>query len=147
MVGALGLYADQAYLLLQSRADWLGDDSAPLEGFPWRGGAERDTTGILFWSEPFEVTLPTGEKVSTTRIEINLLKCGQPQQLAICAPARLQKKKKKTIEENTAVPVPARNEHHFHDRLLFFVVSGSSFTFCTVSSAGCDSADGHSRCV
>uniref|UniRef100_T1H2D5 GB1/RHD3-type G domain-containing protein n=1 Tax=Megaselia scalaris TaxID=36166 RepID=T1H2D5_MEGSC len=33
--------------------DWLGDEDKPLEGFSWRGGSERDTTGILMWSEIF----------------------------------------------------------------------------------------------
>ena len=43
----------------------MGDESSPLEGFPWRGGADRDTTGILMWSEPFEAELPNGDKVYT----------------------------------------------------------------------------------
>lgn len=33
--------------------DWLGSDEEPLTGFHWKGGSERDTTGILMWSEPF----------------------------------------------------------------------------------------------
>ena len=41
----------------------MGDPDVPLKGFPWKGGAERDTSGILMWSEPFEVLLPSGEKV------------------------------------------------------------------------------------
>jgi len=41
----------------------MGDPDIPLKGFPWKGGAERDTSGILMWSEPFEVLLPSGEKV------------------------------------------------------------------------------------
>ncbi|XP_054157456.1 atlastin-3-like [Oppia nitens] len=36
-------------------SDWLGDTDRPLRGFSWRGGSERDTTGILMWSEPFVV--------------------------------------------------------------------------------------------
>ncbi|PAA74570.1 hypothetical protein BOX15_Mlig015865g1, partial [Macrostomum lignano] len=44
--------------------DWLGSSSQPLRGFSWRGGSERDTTGILLWSEPFLVTLAGGEKVA-----------------------------------------------------------------------------------
>lgn len=43
---------------------WLGDENNPLDGFTWRGGSERDTTGILMWSEVFCTTLPNGEKVS-----------------------------------------------------------------------------------
>ncbi|KAH3853548.1 atlastin-2-like isoform X2 [Dreissena polymorpha] len=52
------------YLNAEGSTDWLGDDDAPLEGFSWRGGAERETTGILLWSEPFLSTLPSGEKVA-----------------------------------------------------------------------------------
>lgn len=33
--------------------EWLGEDEEPLVGFSWRGGAERDTTGILMWSDIF----------------------------------------------------------------------------------------------
>ena len=51
-------------IVLQGNSDWLGDDAAPLEGFPWRGGAERETTGILMWSEPFVIKVPSGEDVS-----------------------------------------------------------------------------------
>lgn len=43
--------------------DWLGGDEEPLQGFNWRGGSERDTTGILMWSEVFKATLDNGEKV------------------------------------------------------------------------------------
>ncbi|CAG2113126.1 unnamed protein product, partial [Medioppia subpectinata] len=37
--------------------DWLGSTDTPLKGFSWRGGSERDTTGILMWSEPFVIKL------------------------------------------------------------------------------------------
>jgi len=47
----------------QGSMDWLGTPEEPLRGFPWRGGSERDTTGILVWSEVFPVTLPSGEQV------------------------------------------------------------------------------------
>jgi atlastin len=43
--------------------DWLGRDDEPLIGFSWRGGVERNTTGILMWSQPFPVTLDSGEEV------------------------------------------------------------------------------------
>ena len=43
--------------------DWLGGDETPLGGFPWRGGAERETTGILMWNEPFEIRQANGDKV------------------------------------------------------------------------------------
>ncbi|CAH8873877.1 unnamed protein product [Trichobilharzia szidati] len=51
------------YLLCEDRTNWLGDPDKPLKGFPWRGGSERDTVGILLWSEPFVMTLPSGEEV------------------------------------------------------------------------------------
>ena len=41
------------YLFALNDPNWLGDANSPLEGFSWRGGSERDTTGILIWSEPF----------------------------------------------------------------------------------------------
>ena len=40
------------------------DDSKPLEVFHWRGGSERDTTGILIWSEVFTVHTRKGKKVA-----------------------------------------------------------------------------------
>ncbi|XP_076234189.1 atlastin GTPase isoform X2 [Calliopsis andreniformis] len=43
---------------------WLGKEDEPLRGFSWKGGSERDTTGILMWSKVFPGTLPTGEKVA-----------------------------------------------------------------------------------
>lgn len=42
----------------------MGDEEEPLVGFSWRGGFERDTTGILMWSKPFITTLPSGDEVS-----------------------------------------------------------------------------------
>ncbi|XP_067681907.1 atlastin-2-like isoform X1 [Haliotis asinina] len=52
------------YLNADCSPDWLGDDDSPLEGFTWRGGSERDTTGILLWSEPFICRIPSGEEVA-----------------------------------------------------------------------------------
>jgi len=43
--------------------DWIGGEKEALEGFSWRGGSERDTTGILLWSKPYIKTLPSGEEV------------------------------------------------------------------------------------
>ena len=42
----------------------LGEDDQALIGFAWRGGAERETTGVLLWSKPYICTLPNGEEVS-----------------------------------------------------------------------------------
>ena len=47
----------------QGGEEWLGDDDSPLEGFTWRGGSERETTGILLWSEPFHCKLKDGKEV------------------------------------------------------------------------------------
>ncbi|KAM7445038.1 putative RING-H2 finger protein [Porites harrisoni] len=44
--------------------DWIGGEKEALEGFSWRGGSERDTTGILLWSKPYIKTLPSGEEVA-----------------------------------------------------------------------------------
>lgn len=41
------------YLNRNGREDWMGSEDEPLTGFHWKGGSERDTTGILMWSEPF----------------------------------------------------------------------------------------------
>lgn len=41
----------------------MGSQDAPLEGFSWRGGSERDTTGILMWSDIFLTDFESGEKV------------------------------------------------------------------------------------
>lgn len=48
---------------LEGAEDWVGGEEEPLVGFSWRGGIERDTTGILMWSEPFIVTLFSGDEV------------------------------------------------------------------------------------
>ena len=47
-----------------SSESWLGAPDERLAGVPWKGGSERYTTGILMWSEPFLVKLPTGEEVA-----------------------------------------------------------------------------------
>lgn len=41
----------------------MGGDDEPLTGFTWRGGCERETTGIQIWSEVFVVDKPDGSKV------------------------------------------------------------------------------------
>ncbi|XP_002730796.1 atlastin-2-like [Saccoglossus kowalevskii] len=48
----------------QNGNDWLGNDDEILAGFPWRGGSERDTTGILIWSEVFVCPGPDGQEVA-----------------------------------------------------------------------------------
>jgi len=41
----------------------MGEPEEDLLGFPWRGGADRETTGIMMWSKPFVVKLHSGEEV------------------------------------------------------------------------------------
>lgn len=50
-------------LYFQGSSDWMSDEHVKLDGFPWKGGSERYTTGILVWSEVFLIDLPSGEKV------------------------------------------------------------------------------------
>ncbi|KAL0868832.1 hypothetical protein ABMA27_007192 [Loxostege sticticalis] len=56
-------YLDYTYNHGMDGGDWMGSEDEPLEGFSWRGGSERDTSGLLLWSQPFKATLPNGEKV------------------------------------------------------------------------------------
>jgi len=50
-------------------AEWLSDPSAPLKGFSWRGGCQRDTTGILMWSEPFVIKRDDGSDVAVVLMD------------------------------------------------------------------------------
>ncbi|TDH01449.1 hypothetical protein EPR50_G00180350 [Perca flavescens] len=48
---------------------WMGGDDEPLTGFTWRGGCERETTGIQIWSEVFVVDKPDGSKVAVLLVD------------------------------------------------------------------------------
>lgn len=48
---------------------WIGGEQEALEGFSWRGGSERDTSGILVWKEPFFVQLANGETIVVLLID------------------------------------------------------------------------------
>nr|XP_014425519.2 atlastin-1 [Pelodiscus sinensis] len=52
------------YMYDKDSIDWVGDYNEPLTGFSWRGGSERETTGIQIWSEVFLVDKPDGKKVA-----------------------------------------------------------------------------------
>uniref|UniRef100_A0AC35TWW8 Major sperm protein n=1 Tax=Rhabditophanes sp. KR3021 TaxID=114890 RepID=A0AC35TWW8_9BILA len=41
---------------------WMKTDHS-LQGFSWKGGSVRDTTGILVWSEPFMLKDKNGEEI------------------------------------------------------------------------------------
>ncbi|XP_034535359.1 atlastin-2-like isoform X2 [Notolabrus celidotus] len=57
------------YMYKQSPDSWVGGEEDPLTGFTWRGGCERETTGILAWSEVFVVEKPDGCKVAVLLID------------------------------------------------------------------------------
>uniref|UniRef100_A0A665TLD3 Atlastin-1 n=1 Tax=Echeneis naucrates TaxID=173247 RepID=A0A665TLD3_ECHNA len=52
------------YMYNHASDTWLGNADEPLTGFSWRGGSERETTGIQIWSEVFLVDKPDGSKVA-----------------------------------------------------------------------------------
>ncbi|XP_072239655.1 atlastin-2-like [Leuresthes tenuis] len=56
------------YMYKQSYS-WIGGEEEPLTGFTWRGGCERETTGILAWSEVFVVEKPDDSKVAVLLID------------------------------------------------------------------------------
>ncbi|XP_077557296.1 atlastin-2-like isoform X3 [Haemaphysalis longicornis] len=52
------------YMRNRKQCDWMTDPNDPEQGFPWRNGSERETTGIWIWSEVFVVTTTEGRKVA-----------------------------------------------------------------------------------
>ncbi|XP_029139224.1 atlastin-2 [Protobothrops mucrosquamatus] len=52
------------YMYNKESSSWIGGSSEPLTGFTWRGGCERETTGIQIWSEVFIIPKPDGTKVA-----------------------------------------------------------------------------------
>lgn len=52
------------YLRSSRKEDWLWDRHVAVEGFSWRSGSERDTTGIWLWNEPFLVKRSQGDEVA-----------------------------------------------------------------------------------
>uniref|UniRef100_A0A7N6AJQ8 GB1/RHD3-type G domain-containing protein n=1 Tax=Anabas testudineus TaxID=64144 RepID=A0A7N6AJQ8_ANATE len=57
------------YMHSQNSELWIGGDDEPLTGFTWRGGCERETTGIQIWSEVFVVDKPDGSKVAVLLVD------------------------------------------------------------------------------
>jgi len=53
-----------AKYVTKSDGEWMGGDDDPLTGFSWRGGSERETSGIWIWSDLFLHDLPNGEKIA-----------------------------------------------------------------------------------
>ncbi|XP_062826597.1 atlastin-2 isoform X3 [Anolis carolinensis] len=52
------------YMYNKESSAWIGGSHEPLTGFTWRGGCERETTGIQVWSEVFVIPKPDGTKVA-----------------------------------------------------------------------------------
>ncbi|XP_075391316.1 atlastin-2 isoform X1 [Tenrec ecaudatus] len=52
------------YMYNKDSPSWIGGHNEPLTGFTWRGGCERETTGIQVWSEVFVIDRPDGTKVA-----------------------------------------------------------------------------------
>lgn len=49
---------------------WMGEANEPLQGFSWRSGVERDTSGIVMWSDIFLHTVEdTGERIAILVID------------------------------------------------------------------------------
>ncbi|XP_036290956.1 atlastin-2 isoform X9 [Pipistrellus kuhlii] len=51
------------YMYNKDSQSWIGGNNEPLTGFTWRGGCERETTGIQVWNEVFVIDRPDGTKV------------------------------------------------------------------------------------
>ncbi|KAM6221250.1 atlastin-2 [Rhynchocyon petersi] len=52
------------YMYNKDSQSWIGGHNEPLTGFTWRGGCERETTGIQVWSDVFVIDRPNGTKVA-----------------------------------------------------------------------------------
>lgn len=52
------------YMCRQGADDWLGHPDAPLEGFDWKHGSQRRTSGIVLWDKVFLATTSDGEEVA-----------------------------------------------------------------------------------
>ncbi|XP_012873347.1 PREDICTED: atlastin-2 [Dipodomys ordii] len=52
------------YMYNKDSQSWIGGTNEPLTGFTWRGGCERETTGIQVWNEVFVIDRPNGTKVA-----------------------------------------------------------------------------------
>ncbi|XP_051695499.1 atlastin-2 isoform X5 [Oryctolagus cuniculus] len=52
------------YMYNKDSPSWIGGNNEPLTGFTWRGGCERETTGIQVWNEVFVIDRPNGTKVA-----------------------------------------------------------------------------------
>lgn len=49
--------------------NWMGTSTEPLNGFSWRSGVRRDTTGITFWSDVFLHDAENGDKIAIILVD------------------------------------------------------------------------------
>ncbi|KAL1471548.1 hypothetical protein MTO96_023602 [Rhipicephalus appendiculatus] len=52
------------YMRSDDKANWMGDEDTPLEGFSWSTSSERNTQGVNVWDEVFLVPTSTGDKLA-----------------------------------------------------------------------------------
>nr|XP_002127593.1 atlastin-2 [Ciona intestinalis] len=57
------------YLTNYGMENWLGDSDELLSGFSWRGGSDRDTTGILMWSKVFKISISEGHEIAVVLVD------------------------------------------------------------------------------
>uniref|UniRef100_A0A3Q2XBR5 Atlastin GTPase 2 n=1 Tax=Hippocampus comes TaxID=109280 RepID=A0A3Q2XBR5_HIPCM len=57
------------YMYNRQNERWIGGDDEPLTGFTWRGGCERETTGIQVWSHVFVADEPGGGQVAVLLVD------------------------------------------------------------------------------
>jgi atlastin len=50
-------------------AEWIGERDEPLKGFSWKPGVERNTSGVVFWSDAFLHTTKDGEELAIILID------------------------------------------------------------------------------
>ena len=63
------------YLNAEGSDDWLEKTAGEeLSGFHWCGGSQRDTTGVLIWSEIFTVVSHTGEEVAVVLMDTQVIR-------------------------------------------------------------------------
>lgn len=54
---------------LSNPAGWIGDSETPLTGFSWRSGVDRDTTGLIMWSDIFLHDKADGENLAIVIVD------------------------------------------------------------------------------
>ena len=64
------LSGNSATSTIKTNTKWYNQtDTLGNSGFNWRGGHERNTTGIWMWSEPFFLQRPSGEQMAVVLVD------------------------------------------------------------------------------